>query len=243
MNVEHIAKGTLFPFGGHLCTHWEYLAAAASDPASVSTWVRVEDSDRDCGLFRRLKTRLYSLCTCLWGKRGGEMRDHSVPVERVVTATVLKFRRLSGVGYLSGTRIRFPTGCHLEYDVDLCARLLSRRDLFARRSWRASAWPLYGPCWGLMGRGLLLCRPLRPDSYSRIMALSQTALCCWVAVSGVVRFRFPMAFWCICQGRGGRLDVRAVPFFAGRVASTPIMVGMFGPPSGWRNWSWFYAIG
>ena len=49
------------------------------------------------------------------------MRDHSVPVERVVTATVLKFRRLSGVGYLSGTRIRFPTGCHLEYDVDLCA--------------------------------------------------------------------------------------------------------------------------
>ena len=44
VNVEHIAKGTLFPFGGHLCTHWEYLAAA---PASVSTWVRVEDSDRD----------------------------------------------------------------------------------------------------------------------------------------------------------------------------------------------------
>ena len=44
VNVEHIAKGTLFPFGGHLCTHWEYLAAA---PASVSTWVRVEDGDRD----------------------------------------------------------------------------------------------------------------------------------------------------------------------------------------------------
>ena len=43
VNVEHIAKGTLFPFGGHLCTHWGYLAAAASEPASVSTWVRVED--------------------------------------------------------------------------------------------------------------------------------------------------------------------------------------------------------
>jgi len=51
VNVKHIAKGTLFPFGGHLCTHWEYLAAAASDPALVLTWVRVEDSDQDCGLF------------------------------------------------------------------------------------------------------------------------------------------------------------------------------------------------
>ena len=47
VNVEHITKGTLFPFDGHLCTHWEYLAAAASDPASVFTWVRVEDGDRD----------------------------------------------------------------------------------------------------------------------------------------------------------------------------------------------------
>ena len=47
VNVEHITKGTLFPFDGHLCTHWEYLAAAASDSASVFTWVRVEDGDRD----------------------------------------------------------------------------------------------------------------------------------------------------------------------------------------------------
>ena len=37
VNVDHIAKGT----------HWEYLAAAASEPASVSTWIRIEDSDRD----------------------------------------------------------------------------------------------------------------------------------------------------------------------------------------------------
>ena len=42
-------------------------------------------------------------------------------IERVVAATVLKFRRLSGVGYLSEARIRRPTGCHLEYDVDLRA--------------------------------------------------------------------------------------------------------------------------
>ncbi len=47
VNVDHIAEGTLFPFGGHLCTHWEYLAAAASEPASVSTWIRIEDPDRD----------------------------------------------------------------------------------------------------------------------------------------------------------------------------------------------------
>ena len=47
VNVDYIAEGTLFPFGGHLCTHWEYLAAAAADPASVSTWIRIENPDRD----------------------------------------------------------------------------------------------------------------------------------------------------------------------------------------------------
>ena len=47
VNVDHIAEGTLFPFGGQLCTHWEYLAAVASEPESVSTWVRVEDPDWD----------------------------------------------------------------------------------------------------------------------------------------------------------------------------------------------------
>ena len=41
--------------------------------------------------------------------------DYSVPVERVVA---LKFRRLSGVGHLSEPRIRCPTGCHREYDVN-----------------------------------------------------------------------------------------------------------------------------
>ena len=49
VNVDHIAEGTLLPFGGHLCTHWEYLAANEADPSSVSTWVRVEDHDRDDG--------------------------------------------------------------------------------------------------------------------------------------------------------------------------------------------------
>ena len=44
VNVDHIAKGTPFPFGGHLCTHWEYLAATLADPASVSTRIRIEDS-------------------------------------------------------------------------------------------------------------------------------------------------------------------------------------------------------
>ena len=108
------------------------------------------------------------------------MRDHSVPVERVVTATVLKFRRLSSVGYLSGTRIRFPTGCHLEYDVDLCA---------------------YFP--EGMGRGLLLCRPLRPDSYSRIMALSQDGFvllgsgvwCCPLSFSDGILVHLPRSGW------------------------------------------------
>ena len=47
MNVDHIDEGTLFPFGGQLSTHWEYLAALALKPASVATWVRVEDPDRD----------------------------------------------------------------------------------------------------------------------------------------------------------------------------------------------------
>ncbi len=47
MSIAQIAEGALFPFGGHLSTHWEYLAARALKPASVATWVRVEDPDRD----------------------------------------------------------------------------------------------------------------------------------------------------------------------------------------------------
>ena len=47
VNVGHISEGTLFPFGGHLSTHWEYLAARALEPASVATWIRVEDPDPD----------------------------------------------------------------------------------------------------------------------------------------------------------------------------------------------------
>ena len=47
VNVDRIAKGTLFPFGGGLCTHWEFLAAAAAEPKSVATWIPVEDPDRD----------------------------------------------------------------------------------------------------------------------------------------------------------------------------------------------------
>ena len=47
VNVDHIDEGTLFPFGGQLCTHWEYLAAIAADLASVASWIRLEDPDRD----------------------------------------------------------------------------------------------------------------------------------------------------------------------------------------------------
>ena len=47
VNVDRIAEGTLFPYGGGLCTHWEFLAAAAAEPKSVATWVPVEDPDRD----------------------------------------------------------------------------------------------------------------------------------------------------------------------------------------------------
>ena len=36
-----------FLLGGYLVTHWQYLAEKAADPASVSTWIRVEDADRD----------------------------------------------------------------------------------------------------------------------------------------------------------------------------------------------------
>jgi len=42
-----ILPGTLLPIGGDLVTHWEYLAKKAADPASVPTWSRVEDADRD----------------------------------------------------------------------------------------------------------------------------------------------------------------------------------------------------
>ena len=47
VNVDHIAEGTLFPYGGGLCTDWEYIAAVAAEAESVATWVRVEDPDRD----------------------------------------------------------------------------------------------------------------------------------------------------------------------------------------------------
>jgi hypothetical protein len=36
VNEDPISKG-IFPFGGHLCTHWEYPAAIPAEPASVST--------------------------------------------------------------------------------------------------------------------------------------------------------------------------------------------------------------
>ena len=42
-----ITKGTLIPFGGQFTTHWEYLVARASNPASVAAWIPVEDHDRD----------------------------------------------------------------------------------------------------------------------------------------------------------------------------------------------------
>ena len=47
MRGAPIAKGTLFPFGGQFSTHWEYLAARALKPSSVSAWIPVEDPDRD----------------------------------------------------------------------------------------------------------------------------------------------------------------------------------------------------
>ena len=42
-----ILPGILLPVGGDLVTHWEYLTKKAADPASVSTWIPVEDADRD----------------------------------------------------------------------------------------------------------------------------------------------------------------------------------------------------
>ena len=41
------ASQILSGVGGYLVTHWEYLVEKAADPASVSTWIRVEDADRD----------------------------------------------------------------------------------------------------------------------------------------------------------------------------------------------------
>ena len=55
VNVDHIAKGTLFPFGGHFCTHWEYLAAASAEPASVST--RCQPDLDGCPLWYLLESR------------------------------------------------------------------------------------------------------------------------------------------------------------------------------------------
>ena len=77
VNVNHIAEGTLFPFGGHLSTQWEYLVATALDPASVSTWIRIEDPGR-CGLFRKPRIRLSSLCTYRWGKLVGKRRTSGI---------------------------------------------------------------------------------------------------------------------------------------------------------------------
>ena len=74
VNVDHIAKGTLFPFGGHLCTHWEYLAATSAEPASVSTWIRIEDSDRDgCPLWYILESQnllIFPLQGSVWEEGG-----------------------------------------------------------------------------------------------------------------------------------------------------------------------------
>ena len=42
-----ILPGILLPVGGDLVTHWEYLTKKAADPVSVSTWIPVEEADRD----------------------------------------------------------------------------------------------------------------------------------------------------------------------------------------------------
>ena len=42
-----ILRGTLLPFGGDLVTHWEYLTQKAVNSMAVSTWIPVEDADRD----------------------------------------------------------------------------------------------------------------------------------------------------------------------------------------------------
>ena len=61
--------------------------------------------------------------------------DYGVLVEPVVVvATAFKLRRLSVVEYLTERRIRCPTGCFRECDGN--ARLLSRKGLSVRLSWR-----------------------------------------------------------------------------------------------------------
>ena len=42
-----ILSGTLLPFGGDFVTHWEYLTQKAVNSMAVSTWIPVEDADRD----------------------------------------------------------------------------------------------------------------------------------------------------------------------------------------------------
>ena len=85
---------------------------------------------------------------------------------------------------------------------------------------------------GTEGRGPLLCRPLRPDSYSRIVVLSQDGFVLLGSGAWWRLLSFPVVGILVILPRPGcSLYVRAVPSFAGRVASTPIMVGMFGPPS------------
>ena len=42
VNVTLKAK-TLLPAGGQFVSHWKHLAARRVDPASVSTWLRIED--------------------------------------------------------------------------------------------------------------------------------------------------------------------------------------------------------
>ena len=157
--------------------------------------------------------------------------DHSVPEGRVVAATVLKFGGFLASGIYRSLAFAVPP---VVIGSMMSIRALTFPKGFVRASVMASiGMALVRTLLGTEGRGPLLCRPLRPDSYSRIVVLSQVGF----VVPGGVCFRFPLAFWFICQGRGCSLYVRAVPSFAGRVAST------FGPPSGWRNWSWLYAIG
>ena len=47
VNASLISRGTLLPFGGEFVTHWEYLTRKVVESTAVSTWIPVEDPDRD----------------------------------------------------------------------------------------------------------------------------------------------------------------------------------------------------
>ena len=54
VNVITLKAKTLLPAGGQFVSHWKHLAARRVDPASVSTWLRIEDPNPN--VLRKSKT-------------------------------------------------------------------------------------------------------------------------------------------------------------------------------------------